>query len=161
MELERVPTMPDARTPDASGPSGARGAVTWVTLLLLVAVAGGAYLAVVFGPAWVLHYEVKQVVRDYGNRAVKDPDDAGLLRGMVDKVRSLQMVKTADDAGRPIRVPVVDVEPKDVVWERTPDPPMLHVEFEYARELELPGLNRTLPRVYRVDERMDISRAKW
>jgi hypothetical protein len=161
MELERVPTMPDARTPAASDPAGARGAVTWVTLLLLVAIAGGAYLAVVFGPAWVLHYEVKQVVRDYGNRAVKDPDDAGLLRGMVDKVRSLQMVKTTDDAGRPIRVPVVDVEPKDVVWERTPDPPTLHVEFEYARELELPGLNRTLPRVYRVDERMDISRAKW
>ena len=156
-----VPTMPDARTPAASGPAGARGAVTWVTLLLLAGLAAGAYAAFVLGPPWVLHYEVKQVVRDFGNRAVKDTDDAGLLRGMVDKLRTLQQLDSVDDAGRPTRVPVVDLEPRDVVWERTADPPTLHVQFEYARELELPGLNRTLPRVYRVDERMDISRARW
>jgi hypothetical protein len=135
--------------------------VTWVTLLMLAGLAAGAYLAFVLGPPWVLHYEVKQVVRDFGNRAVKDMDDAGLVRGMVDKLRTLQHVAAEDDAGRPVRVPVVDLDPRDVVWERTADPPTLHVQFEYARVLELPGLNRTLTRIYRVDERMDISRAKW
>jgi hypothetical protein len=161
MELERVATMPDARTPAASGPAGSRGAVTWVTLLLLAGIAAGGYLAFVFGPVWVLHYEVKQVVRDYGNRAVKDTDDVALVRGMVDKLRSLQQVPAVNDAGRAIRVPVVDLQPQDVLWERTPDPPTLRVQFEYPRELELPGLNRTLLRIYRVDETMDISRARW
>jgi len=161
MALERDPTMPPAPPPAASAPAGRRGAVTWVTLLLLLGIGTAGYLAWIFGPAWVLHYEVKQVVRDYGNRAVKDPDDAGLLRGMVDKLRTLQSATVVDEAGRAQRLPIVDLQPTDVEWERTADPPTLHVRVEYPREFELPGLHRTVTRIYRVDERMDISRAKW
>jgi len=140
---------------------GAPGAVTWVTLLLLVGIAGGAYLAVVFGPPLVLHYEVKQVVRDYGHRAVKDRDDAALLQGMIQKLRTLQEVTVLDEAGRATRVPVVDLQAQDVTWERAASPPTLHVAFAYPRDLELPFLHRTLPRIYRVDETIDIGRAVW
>ena len=45
-------------------------------MLLVLGIAAGAYGAVVFVPVWVLHYEVKQVVRDFGNQAVKNGDDA-------------------------------------------------------------------------------------
>ena len=138
-----------------------RGTASWVTLLIVLGLSAAAYAAYVFGPPAVLHYEVKQVVRDYGNRAVKDPDDAGLLRGMVDKLRTLQSATVVDEAGRAQRLPIVDLQPTDVEWERTADPPTLHVRFEYPREFELPGLHRTVTRIYRVDERMDISRAKW
>jgi hypothetical protein len=132
-----------------------------VTLLILLGVAAGAYGAVVFVPAWVLHYEVKQVVRDYGNQAVKNPDDAGLLDAMVKKIRSLQKVEGVDEAGRKVAVPVVDIQPQDVTWERSAQPPTLHVEFEYPRSLELPWLDRSLERVYRVDLTMDLSRPDW
>jgi hypothetical protein len=138
-----------------------RGTASWVTLLILLGVAAGAYGAVVFVPAWVLHYEVKQVVRDYGNQAVKNPDDAGLLDGMVKKIRSLQRVEGVDEAGRKVSVPVVDVQPQDVTWERSAQPPALHVEFEYPRSLQLPGLDRSVERVYRVDLTMDLSRPDW
>jgi hypothetical protein len=109
----------------------------------------------------VLHYEVKQVVRDYGNQAVKNPDDAGLLDAMVKKIRSLQKVEGVDEAGRKVAVPVVDIQPQDVTWERSAQPPTLHVEFEYPRSLELPWLDRSLERVYRVDLTMDLSRPDW
>jgi hypothetical protein len=138
-----------------------RGAVSWVTLLLVLGIAGGAYAAVVFVPVWVLHYEVKQVVRDYGNQAVKNPDDAKLLEDMVKRIRLLAEEERVNEAGTRVRVPVVDVHKQDVVWERTKEPPSLHVEFEYPRSIELPWLNRTLERIYRVDLTMDLTRPDW
>jgi hypothetical protein len=138
-----------------------RGTVSWVTLVMILGIAAGAYAAVVFVPVWVLNYEVKQVVRDYGNQAVKNPDDAILLDGMVQKIRTLQQVDGFDEAGRKVRVPVVDLQKQDVTWERSAEPPSLHVEFQYPRVLELPWLDRSIERVYRVDLTMDLKRADW
>ena len=138
-----------------------RGTASWVTLVMVLGIAAGAYAAVVFVPVWVLNYEVKQVVRDYGNQAVKNPDDAILLDGMVQKIRTLQQVDGFDEAGRKVRVPVVDLQKQDVTWERSAEPPSLHVEFQYPRVLELPWLDRSIERVYRVDLTMDLKRADW
>ena len=138
-----------------------RGTASWVTLVMILGIAAGAYAAVVFVPVWVLNYEVKQVVRDYGNQAVKNPDDAILLDGMVQKIRTLQQVDGFDEAGRKVRVPVVDLQKQDVTWERSAEPPSLHVEFQYPRVLELPWLDRSIERVYRVDLTMDLKRADW
>jgi hypothetical protein len=143
------------------GKKAERGTASWVTLVLVLGIAAGAYAAVVFVPVWVLNYEVKQVVRDYGNQAVKNKDDAALLEGMVQKIRTLQQVDGVDEAGRRTKVPVIDVHKQDVIWERSTDPLSLHVEFEYPRVLELPWLDRRIERVYRVDLTMDLKRADW
>ncbi|MCX5732356.1 MAG: hypothetical protein NTY18_13630 [Deltaproteobacteria bacterium] len=136
-----------------------RGTASWVTLVLVLGIAAGAYAALVFVPVLVLNYEVKQVVRDYGNQAVKNPDDAVLLDGMLQKIRTLQQVDGFDEAGRKVKVPVIDIRKQDVTWERSAEPPSLHVEFEYPRILELPWLERRIERVYRVDLTMDLKRA--
>ncbi len=138
-----------------------RGAASWVTILMILGIAAGAYAAVVFVPVWVLHYEVKQVVRDYGNQAIKNLDDAALIDAMVHKIRTLEQVDGVDEAGRKARVPVVDIRKQDVTWERSTDPLVLHVEFEYPRVLELPWLDRRIERVYRVNLTMDLKRADW
>jgi hypothetical protein len=138
-----------------------RGTASWVTLLMILGLAAGAYAAVVFVPVWVLNYEVKQVVRDFGNQAVKNKDDAVLLDGMLQKIRLLQQVDGVDAAGRKVMVPVIDLQKQDVTWERSTDPLSLHVEFEYPRVLELPWLDRTIERTYRVDLTMDLKRADW
>ena len=96
---------------------------------MILGIAAGAYAAVVFVPVWVLNYEVKQVVRDYGNQAIKNSDDAVLLDGMVKKIRTLQQVAGIDEAGRKVMVPVIDVQKQDVTWERSADPLSLHVEL--------------------------------
>jgi len=138
-----------------------RGTASWVTLVMILGIAAGAYAAVVFVPVWVLNYEVKQVVRDYGNQAIKNSDDAVLLDGMLKKIRTLQQVDGIDEAGRKVVVPVIDVQKQDVTWERSADPLSLHVEFEYPRVLELPWLERTIERTYRVNLTMDLKRADW
>jgi hypothetical protein len=132
-----------------------------VTVLLVLGLAAAGYAAVVFVPPAVLHYEVKQVVRDYGNQAVKNKNDAQLLRDMVQKIRSLADEQLVDEAGRTVRVPIVDLRVDEVAWERTADPPSLHVAFEYPRTLDLPWLDRSVDRVYRVDLTMDLTRPDW
>ena len=138
-----------------------RGTASWVTLVMILGVAAGAYAAMIFVPVWVLNYEVKQVVRDYGNQAIKNLDDAALIDAMVHKIRTLEQVDGVDEAGRKVRVPVVDLQKQDVTWERSAEPPSLHVEFQYPRVLELPWLDRSIERVYRVDLTMDLKRADW
>ncbi|MEY2668279.1 MAG: hypothetical protein RJA59_917, partial [Pseudomonadota bacterium] len=76
-------------------------------------------------------------------------------------IRSLDAVQTVDDAGRKVRIPVVDLRADEVTWERTAEPPSLHVTFEYPRTLDLPGLDRSIERVYRVDLTMDLTRPDW
>jgi hypothetical protein len=138
-----------------------RGTASWVTLVMILGIAAGAYAAMIFVPVWVLNYEVKQVVRDYGNQAVKNADDAALLDGMLKKIRTLQQTDEVDQAGRKVMVPVIDLQKQDVTWERSTDPLSLHVEFEYPRVLELPWLDRTIERTYRVNLTMDLKRADW
>jgi len=101
------------------------------------------------------------VVRDYGNQAIKNSDDAALIDGMVHKIRTLEQVDGIDEAGRKAKVAVVDIHKQDVIWERSADPLSLHVEFEYPRVLELPWLDRTIERTYRVNLTMDLKRADW
>ncbi len=140
-----------------------RGAISWVTLLLLVAAVVSGYLLWVWAPIYYENYAVKQVVRDFMNQAIKNPDDAQLRSFMCAKLRSLVQVDGVDQWGRPARVPAIAVEEDDVTWERDKDsqPPMLRVSFEYTREVPLPFLDRTATKVFTVDLSDDLTHADW
>lgn len=140
-----------------------RGAISWVTLLLLFLVAASGYLLWVWAPIYYEDYGVKQVVRDYMNQAVKNSDDASLRHNMVLKIRSLVYVDTLDAHGRPTRVPAIDLQERDVSWERDAQaqPPTLRVAFQYVREVELPLLDRTASKVFTVDLTNDLTRPDW
>ncbi len=146
-----------------SARSGERGGVSWVTLLILALVVGGSYLAVVWWPVYVENYMVKQTVRDYMNQAVKNHNDDELRRNMVLKIRSLDQRIAMDALGRPVKVPTVQLEEGDVVWERDTrsQPPMLRVSFEYAREVAYPILDRTTTKVFVVDLSNELTLADW
>ena len=132
--------------------------MTWVGLTMLAAILGGAYLAWTWFPVYYLHYEVRQVVRDFGHQAVKEPDDARLVAGMVERLRRLGQVAEVED-GQVRSRPLVDVRPEDVTWER--QPPNLHVAFSYERPVLLPLSERRLSRVLDVDLDLDIAREGW
>lgn len=145
------------------GRSGERGAVSWVTALLVALLAGGGYAAWVWAPVYFENYAVKAVVQDYMNQAVKDPDDAALRRNMVLKIRALGDRDALDAYGRPVRVPWVPLDERDVTWERDTrsQPPMLRVSFEYEREIEYPWLNRSTTKVFVIEMSNDLSPANW
>jgi hypothetical protein len=140
------------------------GAITWVTAVILVAIAVSAYLAWVWVPIYFVNYEVKQVVRDYSNQAVKNPADAHMVEGMVHKFRTLDSEPVLGEDGRVHQVPVIDLRPSDVVWERTlstVDPPTLRVAFEYTRRVVYPWIERVDEKTFQIDMTFDISRPDW
>jgi hypothetical protein len=140
-----------------------RGAITWVTLLFLLTAVVGGYLLWVWAPVYYENYAVKQVVRDYMNQAVKNPNDAHLRANMVAKLRSLAEMEGLDAYGRPTRVPAIVVAEQDVTWERDTQgqPPMLRVSFDYSREVVLPFLDRTATKVFTVDLSNDLTVPNW
>ncbi len=140
-----------------------RGGISWVTLLLLAVVVGCAYLGYVWLPLQFDHYAVKQVVRDYMNQAIKNPDDDALRRNMVAKIRSLVEVETLDPAGRLVRVAAIDLDERQVTWERdsSAQTPMLRIAFEYERQVVYPYLDRTDVKVFTTDMTQDLARADW
>jgi len=118
----------------------------------------------VWVPIYFVNYEVKQVVRDYANQAVKNPADAHLVAAMVHKFRTLDSEPVLGEDGREHKVPVIDVKPQDVVWERalsTVDPPTLHVAFEYSRRVVYPWIERIDEKTFQIDLTFDISRPDW
>jgi hypothetical protein len=140
-----------------------RGGVSWVTLVLLAAVVVAVYLTVVWAPVYVLHYEAKQVVHDYMNQAIKDRDDARLIEKMCQKLQSLDTTEAVGADGRPEKVPTVVVTPSDVTWERDSEatPPMLHVSFEYVRQVRYPYLEKVSEWVGTVDLYNDLTIPNW
>ncbi len=140
-----------------------RGAITWVTLLLLVVAVVGGYLSWVWAPIYYENFAVKQVVRDFMNQAVKNRNDEQLRSWMVAKIRSLAQVEGVDAYGKPLRVPAIPLEERDVTWERDANgqPPMLHVSFDYARQVDLPILDRTTTKVFTVDLSNDLTMPDW
>ncbi|HEX9290809.1 MAG TPA: hypothetical protein VF904_14915 [Anaeromyxobacteraceae bacterium] len=138
----------------------ARGAITSVGLAMLLAAAAGAYLTWMWVPVYTAHYEVKQIVRQFGNEAVKNPNDALLVAAMIAKIRALQNVESVGPDGRLLSRPAIEVRPQDVTWERV-EPSSLHVAFDYDREVVFPFLERSTESVMRVDLTMDVSVANW
>ncbi|HZZ84427.1 MAG TPA: hypothetical protein VFE30_07805 [Anaeromyxobacteraceae bacterium] len=141
-----------------------RGEITWVTVMLVLLLAGGGYAGWVGFPIFWTHLEAKQVVKDYANRAIKNADDESLKRGLVRDLASLGKDPGEAPDGTPALRPSVNVQPNELVWERggTAEAPTLHVAFEYDRHVPLPFMtDRYLDRHFGVDLDLDISRADW
>lgn len=141
-----------------------RGEVSWVTLLLLLILAGGGYLGWVWAPVWFEQGVVKQVVRDFMNQAIKNTNDAELRRHLAVKLRAIGKLETLDEAGQPVTRPAVLVDERDIAWERSGPSEgsgTLRIAFEYERPVTYPLLNRVVVRVYQVDMTGDLVRADW
>lgn len=146
----------------ASRRNSARG-VSWVSLLLLLSVAGSGYLAWIWAPVYFTHYEVKQIARDYMNQAVKDPQDEALVARMVERLGRVDVVAAVGADGERELRPLVVVDPRDVRWERdaSTSPPILRVSFAYEREVRYPLLDRTATKILMVDLENELAPAEW
>ncbi|HVO18530.1 MAG TPA: hypothetical protein VMU15_04695 [Anaeromyxobacter sp.] len=134
-----------------------------MTLALLAILAGGGYAAWMWLPVYLVHIEVKTVVRDYMNRAVHELDDAKLVEDMLHKLRTLDEQEAPGEDGAPARFPTVQVAREDVTWERdlSATPPSLHVAFGYTRPVAYPLVGRWTAATLWVDLTSDLSRPDW
>ena len=137
-----------------------RGQFSWVTIAMLLALAGGGYMAWIWVPIYVTNYEVKQTVRDFMNQAVKNRFDEQLKSNLC---RRLTGIEPFGPSGAPPGEPLINLQPSDITWERDTQstPPMLHVALEYTRSVTYPGLDRTEEVTMSVEFTQDIEVPKW
>jgi hypothetical protein len=144
-------------------PRSARGQITWVTLVLLVAVVGGGYLAWAWVPVYYRNIEAKQVVRSYVNRAIKDPFDAQLVAALCGDLARLDKIDLPGEDGKVAPVPAVEVSPDQVVWERDTraQPPTLHVRIEYDAPVVYPFLDRVDRKTFVIELSEELVVPSW
>ena len=138
-----------------------RGEVSWVGLLFLLVIAAAAYLAVAWGPVYIRKQQVEEIVRGQANTAVKNFDDAFLVADLARRVRALETVEAEDPSGKRVRVPLIDVDPQDITWERDAEAHTLHVAFTYTLEAVYPWIGRTQPYAVDVDVTADVTIPNW
>lgn len=140
-----------------------RGEFSWVSLLLLLVAVSAAYLGYVWLPVYMDHLEVKRTARDFMNRAVHQRDDDALLAELCTKLRRIEDRSAPDEDGEPVRVPVADLSPEDITWERDTEaqPPMLHVAFEYTRAVYYPLLDKSQEVTLGFEHTQDIGVPNW
>jgi hypothetical protein len=140
-----------------------RGEFSWVSLLLLLAAVSAAYLGYVWLPVYMDHLEVKRTTRDFMNQAVHERNDGILLIKLCDKLRIIEARGAPDEGGVPAQVPVADLTPDDITWERDTEvkPPMLHVAFEYTRAVYYPLLDKTQEVTLGFEHTQDIGVPNW
>jgi hypothetical protein len=150
-------------TPSVFFPRQARGGISWVTAVLILLLAGAAYLAWTWGPVFIVNLMVKQTTRDFMNQAVKNPNDAELVENLAHKLRTLDLMQVPDEKGNLVKIATVQVESANVTWQRdtSVQPPMLHVQFEYTRPVAYPLLNRWTQTTLHVDITQDLERPDW
>ena len=56
---------------------------------------------------------------------------------------------------------LVHYEAKQVVWERTKDPPTLRIAFEYTRPVRYPLVDRESQVTLEIDQTFDVNRPEW
>jgi hypothetical protein len=140
---------------------GERGEVSWVGLLFLLSIAAAAYLAVAWVPVYVRKQQVEEIVRSQANSAVKNLDEAYLVADLARRVRALETVEVEDPDGRRVRVPLIDLNPQDITWERNTETRTLHVAFTYTLEAVYPWIGRTQPYAVDVDITADVALPDW
>ena len=95
--------------------------MTWVSVLLVILLVGGAYLGSVWLPLWFDHYTVKQVVADYMNQSAKNHDDEQLRRDMVARSAPSSPWR-ASSSGRKVKVPAIPLDEGGVPGSGQRDP---------------------------------------
>jgi len=134
-----------------------------VSLLLLVLLVAAGYLTVVWLPIYVDHFSAKQVTRDFMNRAVKNRNDSQLVIGLSSSLARIGKQQVVDEQGTEWEVPLVDVPPEAITWERDTSavPPVVRVGFEYERTVRYPIIDRTAVAHFTIEMERDLTVPVW
>jgi hypothetical protein len=114
----------------------ARGAVSLVSLVLLLGLAAGGYCAWLFVPVYVDNLDVREASTAAFNRMAADPDN--------DRVRTFLLNRTKQigthwesEGGTRVEKRGLDLTDSDLILERDAEEHTGHVQVDYQREVRL------------------------
>jgi hypothetical protein len=131
--------------------------LTFVTLLLLLAIAGGVYWLVTFGPAYWENQEVKSTLKEAANLCYHERNDQ--------KVRDFILRKLDQQFGVPGRAGKqqlsIDFDPADLRIERAESPKHVDIWLTYSRTVKTPFVDQERSVTFSDHADQDLTDVKW
>jgi len=138
---------------------GDRG-LTFVTVLIVVAVAFGGLWLATYGPAYWENIEVTRVLKEAANMSYRQPDDHELRNYVFRELHHLFDQKV-EDHGRVTTEMRIDVDEGDLRIERTQIPAYIHIWLTYSRDVQVPLLGQQRRVTFNDYAEQDLSPVKW
>lgn len=114
----------------------ARGAVSLFTLVLLLGLAAGGYLAWMFVPVYLDNLDVREASTAAFNRMVADPDNDRVRGYLIERSKRIG-THWENEGGTRVEKPGLGLTDADIVLERDPGEHTGRVQVDYQREVKL------------------------
>lgn len=138
---------------------GERG-FTFFGFVILLALAGGIYWLVSFGPAYWDNLTVRAILREAGNFAYHETNDEKVRDFVFNKLHET-FDENVEERGRIVRQMRFQVERNDLQIERSQIPPRIDLWIAYSREIPLPLVNQRRTLQLSAHASQDLSPVKW
>jgi|GEM_PF-1736139 len=142
-------------------PSSLERGLTFVTVLMLLALFGATYWCFAFGPVYWQNHEVKAQLREAAASAYHDPSDVTIRKKLMRTFDDNYGYDGTDAAGHTARLNKLEFDENDLQFQRIANPPSIRVDFHYLRTVNLPifGGQRRVAFTDHIDQ--DLSAVKW
>jgi hypothetical protein len=132
---------------------GERG-ITFISVLLLLALLGGVYWLLMFGSAYWENQEVKTTLKEAANLCYHEKNDQ--------KVRDFIMGRLKNQfPGSGNQTMSIDLDPGDLRIERTDSPKHVNIWLTYSRTVKTPFVDQERTVTFNDFADQDLSDVKW
>ncbi len=111
------------------------GKISFGGLVLLLLIAGGIYLGVMFVPVYVDNFTVKEAVTVAHNRIAQGADDESIRNVIMERTSRLGYHWERDRFDQNIRVPGLGLQPEQIIVERSMVTPSVKIQVDYERRV--------------------------
>ena len=137
----------------------ARG-MTFMGVMLLLALGAGIYWIVTFGGAHWDNHELKTILRQAGNIAYSEHSDKNVRDWILKKADELFGYDT-EEFGQRRRKLRIEFQPDELVLERSQIPAEMRIRLNYSRVVKLPLLGGERQMYFAIDVVQDLSPVKY
>jgi hypothetical protein len=131
--------------------------LTFITVLLLLAVAAGIYWVTTFGGAYWENQEVKSALKEAANLCYHEPNDARIRESIVRRLH--QMFDAPGEGGKTTLK--IDFDPGDLRIERTENPKYVNIWLTYSRTVKTPFVEQERSVTFTDHAEQDLREVKW
>jgi hypothetical protein len=130
--------------------------LTFISVLLLLGIAGGVFWLFTFGPAYWDNQEVKSTLKEAANLCYHEHSDS--------KVRDFILRKLGQQFGDPNQTGSklsIDLDPQDLRIERSESPKRVDIWLTYSRTVKTPFVDQERTVTFNDHADQDLSDVKW
>lgn len=137
-----------------------RRGLTFVTVLLLLAVGAGVFWLFTYGQAYWENLEVKGVLTQAANLSYTEHDDRRVRQFIERKLHEMFDVDL-EEHGHMVKEIMIDYTADDLRIERSQVPAWIHIWFTYTRNVRVPLTGDVKPVTFTDHVELDLSPVKW